>query len=68
MTGYQSKKAAANDKLREGLVREVDRAYAERGMVTDPDPYNDSAGTVKALISVIFVCGVVTLIFFLWGK
>ena len=86
MTGYESKKAAANAKLskcqwldptcceykceqgRNCPVRAVNQAYVERGGTVEPDPYSDSVGTVQALISVIFVCGVVTLIFFLWGK
>jgi hypothetical protein len=47
----------------------ANRAYAERGMVVDSDPYGDTFGTVKALISVLVVCVAVTLIsFFIWGK
>jgi len=46
----------------------ANRAYAERGRVVDTDPYVDTLGTFKALISVLVVCVVLTLIFFIWGK
>jgi hypothetical protein len=47
----------------------ANKAYAERGRVVDTDPYIDTLGTFKALISVLIVCVAVTLIsFFIWGK
>jgi hypothetical protein len=46
----------------------ANRAYIERGRVVDTDPYVDTLGTIKALISVLAVCVVVTLIFFIWEK
>jgi hypothetical protein len=47
----------------------ANKAYIEHGRVVDTDPYEDTLSTVKALISVIVVCVVLTLISFLiWGK
>jgi len=57
-----------NCPIRKQRMESANRAYAERGMVVDSDPYGDTFGTVKALISVLVVCVVVTLIFFFWGK
>jgi hypothetical protein len=54
--------------IRKQRMEATNRAYAERGMVVDSDPYADTFGTFKALISVITVCVIVTLIFFFWGK
>ena len=58
-----------NCPIRKQRMEAANRAYAERGMVVDSDPYGDTFGTVKALISVLVVCVAVTLIsFFIWGK
>lgn len=55
--------------IRKQRMEAANRAYIERGRVVDTDPYTDTIGTFKALISVITVCVVVTLIsFFIWGK
>ena len=54
--------------VRKQAIEAVNRAYAERGMVTDPNPYEDVYGTFKALIVVLAVCIAVTLLFFVWGK
>ena len=59
---------APNCPVRQAHREAANRAYAERGRVVDNDPYTDTIGTFKALISVITVCVVVTLIFFFWGK
>jgi hypothetical protein len=45
----------------------TNKAYAERGI--DTDPYEDTLSTVKALLAVIAVTAALTLIsFFIWGK
>ena len=55
--------------IRKQRMEAANRAYIERGRVTDTDPYEDTLGTVKALISVLVLCVAVTLIsFFIWGK
>ena len=54
--------------IRKQRMEAANRAYIEGGRVTDTDPYTDTLGTVKALISVLVVCVVVTLIFFIWRK
>jgi len=59
---------APNCPVRQAHREAANRAYAERGVIRDTDPYADTFGTFKALISVITVCVVVTLIFFFWGK
>jgi len=47
----------------------TNRAYAEHGRVVDTDPYEDTLGTVKTLISVIVVTTAMTLLaYFIWGK
>jgi hypothetical protein len=47
----------------------TNQAYINHGRTTDTDPYSDTFGTFKALISVLVVCVAVTLIsFFIWGK
>jgi len=47
----------------------TNQAYINHGKITDTDPYSDTIGTVKALISVLVVCVAVTLIsFFIWSK
>jgi len=52
--------------VRKQAIEAVNRAYVERGMVTDPNPYEDVFGTFKALVVVLGVCIAVTLIFFIW--
>lgn len=60
---------APNCPVRQAHRDAANKAYAERGRVVDTDPYTDTLGTFKALISVIAVCVIVTLIsFFIWGK
>ena len=60
---------APNCPVRQAHRDATNRAYAERGRVVETDPYTDTLGTFKALISVIAVCVIVTLIsFFIWGK
>ena len=54
--------------IRKQRMDAANKAYSERGMIRDTDPYTDTIGTFKALISVITVCVIVTLIFFFWGK
>ena len=58
-----------NCPVRQARREATNKAYAERGVIRDTDPYTDTLSTVKALISVIAVCVIVTLIsFFIWGK
>lgn len=55
--------------IRKQRMEATNKAYAERGVIRDTDPYTDTLGTFKALISVLAVCVVLTLIsFFIWGK
>jgi len=55
--------------IRKQRMEAANKAYIEHGRVVDTDPYEDTLSTVKALISVIVVCVVLTLISFLiWGK
>ena len=47
----------------------VNKAYVERDRVTDPNPYDETIGTFKALLIVLAVCIAVTLLsYILWGK
>jgi hypothetical protein len=59
---------APNCPVRQERIEAANKAYSERGMIRDTDPYTDTLGTVKALISVLVVCVAVTLIFFFWEK
>lgn len=60
---------APNCPVRQAHREAANRAYIERGMIRDTNPYTDTLSTVKALISVLAVCVVLTLIsFFIWGK
>jgi hypothetical protein len=60
---------APNCPVRQAHREATNKAYAERGVIKDTDPYEDTLSTFKALISVIVVCVVLTLIsFFIWGK
>ena len=59
---------APNCPVRQERREAANKAYIERGRVVDTDPYTDTIGTFKALISVLVVCVAVTLIFFFWGK
>jgi len=54
--------------VRKREIEAVNRAYIERETVTDPNPYDETIGTFKALIVVLAVCIAVTLLFFMWGK
>jgi len=54
--------------VRKREIEAVNRAYVERGMVTDPNPYEDVFGTFKALVIVLAVWIAVTLLsYFMWG-
>tara|TARA_R110000868_G_C10323399_1_gene713398 strand:+ start:90 stop:257 length:168 start_codon:yes stop_codon:yes gene_type:complete len=47
----------------------TNKAYAERGMVRDPDPYTETLGTVKGLGALLVVAfGIVMVAKFLWWK
>ena len=60
---------APNCPVRQAHREATNRAYIELGRVIDTNPYEDTLGTVKALISVLVVCVAVTLIsFFIWSK
>jgi hypothetical protein len=60
---------AINCPVRQARREAANKAYAQQGMVVDTDPYTDTLGTVKALVSVIVVCIVVTLLAYaIWGK
>ena len=52
--------------VRKQAIEAVNKAYVERGMVTDPNPYDETIGTFKALLIVLAVCIAVTLVFFIW--
>jgi len=55
--------------IRKQRMEATNKAYAERGMVVDTDPYTDTLSTVKALLAVIVVTAAMTLIaYFIWGK
>jgi len=55
--------------VRKQAIEAVNRAYVERGMVTDPNPYDETIGTFKALVIVLAVCIAATLLsYFMWGK
>jgi hypothetical protein len=55
--------------VRKQRIEAVNKAYVERGMVTDPNPYEDVFGTFKALVVVLAVCIAVTLLsYVVWGK
>jgi hypothetical protein len=52
-------------------MNEVDKAYMVKDApeVRDPNPYEETIGTFKALIAVLAVCIAVTLLsYVLWGK
>jgi hypothetical protein len=49
-------------------MNEVDKAYIERER-TDPDPYRETLGSFKELITVIIVVACITaLSYVVWGK
>lgn len=55
--------------IRKQRMEAANRAYSDRGMVIYTDSYEDTIGTVKALIIVIVVTAIVTILsFFIWGK
>ena len=55
--------------IRKQRMEATNRAYAEHGRVVDTDPYEDTLGTVKTLVSVIVVTAAMTLLaYFIWGK
>lgn len=55
--------------VRKQRIEATNRAFIERGRVSDSDPYVETIGTVKELIAVIAVTATMTLLAFLvWGK
>lgn len=55
--------------VRKQHIEVTNQAYIERGRVTDPDPLDDVAASIKGLIAVIVVVVTITLLVFtLWGK
>jgi len=55
--------------IRKQRMEATNKAYAEHGRVVDTDPYEDTLGTVKTLVSVIVVTTAMTLLaYFIWGK
>ena len=53
--------------IRKQRMEATNKAYAERGI--DTDPYEDTLSTVKALVVVIAVTAAMTLLaYFIWGK
>ena len=55
--------------IRKQRMEATNKAYAEHGRVVDTDPYEDTLGTVKALLAVIAVTAAMTLLaYFIWGK
>jgi len=58
-----------NCPIRRQRMEATNKAYAKHGRVVDTDPYEDTLGTVKALLAVIVVTAAMTLIaYFIWGK
>lgn len=54
--------------VRKQSIEAANKAYIERGRVTDTDPYIETVGTVKALIAfIVVVTGITLLAFILWG-
>ena len=57
--------------VRKQRIEATNRAFIERGRVADTDPYADTLGTVKELISAIAVTcmvGIAVLTFWAWVK
>jgi hypothetical protein len=55
--------------VRKQRIEAVNKAFIERGKVSDPDPYVETVGTFKALIAVIAVTAALTLLaYVIWGK
>jgi len=55
--------------VRKAHQEATNKAYAERGMVRDPDPYAETLGTVKDLIALMLVVsGLAMIAFAFWGK
>ena len=59
--------------IRKQRMEATNKAYAERGVIRDTDPYTDTLSTVKALIAVLIAVLVLfvvvtKILFFLWGK
>jgi len=55
--------------VRKQRMEATNKAYVERGMVVDTDPYEDTLSTVKFLIAVMAVIAALTLFtFWYWGK
>ena len=64
---------APNCPVRQARREATNKAYAERGVIRDTDPYTDTLSTVKALIAVLIAVLVLfvvvtKILFFLWGK
>ena len=55
--------------VRKREIEAVNKAYAERGMVTDHNPYTDTLGSFSELVAVIILAASVWLLFFvIWWK
>ena len=55
--------------VRKQSIEAVNRAYVERGMVTDPNPYEETLGSFSELVAVIILAASVWLLFFvIWWK
>ena len=54
--------------IRKQNIEAINKAFVERGMVADPDPYVETVGTVKALIAWLVLVVAVGIIFMAWIK
>jgi len=60
---------ATNCPVRQARKEATNRAYAERGMVKDTDPYNETLSTFKGLIAWLgLALGVWIVCLLIWGK
>ena len=54
--------------VRKQRIEATNQAYIESGRGVDTDPYAETVGSVKALGAWLAVVGIVSLIFWAWGK
>lgn len=55
--------------VRKQAMEAVNRAYVERGMVTDPNPYEETLGSFSELVAVIIFAASVWLVgLVIWWK
>ena len=54
--------------VRKQRMEAVNQAYIERGRVSDPDPYAETLGSVKALGAWLTVVAIAGLVFWAWVK